>query len=242
MTLNKNVTNKNRDAVIAELQKRQAAGKLGANDAKRLSDLTGQTVAPNSGGTSINAAGINDSINTKTGQIINPDDVLGQKKTFDPTDPYWKDLYKNTYENTYGLATAHLDERQTREMEAAKQEAADRGLPYDPSNRESAYGKVTGAVTDKYNDLYQGASQQAYQAAESAYTAQGGLANQGYAAYLQGVLGISEADARAKANEIAKYGIDADTKSKMAAIAASGKKSGGSAKPAGGTSGFDVTL
>ena len=165
-------------------------------------------------------------------------------RTFDPNDQYWKDLYNTTYQNEYGLATHNLDQRKAREMEDAKQEAANRGLPYDPSNRESAYGKVIGGVNDRYDDLYGQATSQAQSAAQGVYNTQGGLVNQSFVATLQEALGISEAEARNKANEISKYGIDEDTKTKMANIKAQkqianqkssgGGNSGGSSSDSGG--------
>jgi hypothetical protein len=254
---------------IAKIQARIAAGSPYKNDQARLADLQGRTqvttqpvVNPTPPPTTETVTpGINDSMVTSTGSITNPDDVLGQNKVFDPTDPYWQDLYKNTYNTQYQLSTAGLAERQARDLEDARQIAAERGIPFDPSNRESAYGKAIGGVTDRYDDLYSQADNAATIAANSTYEAQGGLANQGFAAYLQGVLGISAAQAQAKANEIQKYGIDEDTKAKlqldstnrygidkdykakMAAVAASGKSGGGGSSSGGsGSGGFDVVL
>lgn len=59
MAINKNVNEKNKQSVIDELTRRQQNGTLGANDAKRLADLTGQQVQPNKGG-----VGQNQNINT----------------------------------------------------------------------------------------------------------------------------------------------------------------------------------
>jgi len=162
--------------------------------------------------------GVNDNI-ADTGKINNPQDLINQApKTFDPTDPYYQNLYKTTYQNNYDLATQGLDKRQSRDLEEAKSEAANRGLVYDPGNRESAYGKAVGGVTDRYDQMYQTASQQAYNAANDQYTSQGGLANQGHTAFMQSVLGISAADAAAIANGTASEAVKLDYKAKMAAI------------------------
>lgn len=233
--LNQKVTDERLGSVLATLEKRQKEGTLGPNEKRRLQDLRarstgGGVVTPNIDAT----ANIN-----PDGSFNNPQDALDEAgTTFDPNDPYWQDLYKRNYDNTYGLATAGLEERKAREMEDARQIAAERGLPFDPDNRESAYGKQIGGVNDRYDDLYNQASQQAYQAAESAYTAQGGLANQGFVAYLQSTLGLSEAQARAKALELQNKGIDKDFQAKKMAI--NKPTGGGSSGGSGGSGGFEI--
>jgi len=182
---------------------------------------------------------VNDNINDD-GSITNPEDLTNQLgKPFDPNDPFWQDLYNKTYENQYSLETRGLDERKAREMEEAKQEAANRGLPYDPGNPESAYGKALSGVTTRYDTLYANAANQATSAAQGAYAAQGGLANQSFIASLQAALGISEADARAKALEIQKYGIDEDTRTKLKAI--NKPSGGGGGGGSGGGGGFEIS-
>ena len=182
---------------------------------------------------------VNDNIQ-KDGSITDPEGLLKQApKTFDPSDPYYQNLYKTTYQNNYDLLTTGLDKRQAREMEDAKQEAANRGLVYDPGNRESAYGRAVGGVSDRYDQLYQTAGQQATNAANDQYMGQGGLANSGHTAFMQSVLGISAADAQAIANGTASEAVKLDYKAKMAAV--NKKPSGGGSsgsKDSGG--GFDV--
>jgi hypothetical protein len=245
----KELTDKKKAKVVATLQKRQEAGTLGAKDMARLAALGGTPAGtqPVTGGGVQVTPGINDSIDTSTGQINNPDDVLGQNKVFDPNDPYWQQLKGDIYQNTYDLNTRGLEDRKAREMEEARQIAAERGLPFDPDNANSAYSKGLSGVNDRYDTLYANATNSANLAANSAFETQGGLANQGFANYLQGVLGISAADAAAKANEITKYGIDEETKNriKVANIAAKASKgSGGSSSGSSdsGSSGFDVVL
>lgn len=188
---------------------KQSAGGVVRNP--KYMDQTGQTV--------------NDNIQT-TGAITDPQDLVNQAgKTFNPADPYFQNLYKDTYTNTYNLGTAGLAERQARDLEEAKQEAANRGLPYDPSNRESAYGKAIGGVTDRYDDLYKTATNQAYLAANDTYATQGGLANQGFDSFMQGVLGISQANAQAIANGTASEAVKKDYAAKMAALRKSGSPS-----------------
>lgn len=243
----KELNAKKQAKVVATLQKRQEAGTLGAKDMARLAALGGTTQQPGTGGGVQVTPGINDSIDPNTGAITNPDDVLGQQKGFDPNDPYWQETKQNIFDATERLGTQGLDARKAREMEDARQIAAERGLPFDPDNRESAYGKGIGAVNDRYDQLYSGARDQAYLAANSAFETQGGLQNQAYANYLQGVLGISASQAQAEANKHLKYGIDEDTKTKikMANIAAKASgKSGGSGGSSSGDSGggFDVVL
>ena len=182
---------------------------------------------------------VNDNIQD-TGAISDPQDLVNQAgKTFNPADPYFQNLYKDTYSNVYNLGTAGLAERQARDLEEAKQEAANRGLPYDPSNRESAYGRAIGGVTDRYDDLYKTATNQAYLAANDAYATQGGLANQGFDSFMQGVLGISAANAQAIANGTASEAVKKDYAAKMAALRKSGGP-GGSSGSGGESAGFEI--
>ena len=208
------------------------------NDADNGYGTRAQETANKLGGVKTNKKGrrvkdpnnesINDNLN-KDGSFDNPQGALDQAgTTFDPNDPYWKDLYNKTYQNTYDLATTNIDRDQARDLEEAKQEAANRGLPYDPGNAESAYGKAVGGVTDRYDAMKRTASQQAYSAAQGVYGTQGQLANQGFDANMQAILGMSAAD-------LQKYGIDKDDLTKRYAISkqGSGGKSGGG-QPAGG--------
>lgn len=256
---NPNVTAENAASIIAGLEKRkqQNQGALGINDAARLKDLKAKFPNASAGLVASGSTVAND-INGKTGAITNPDDLLSKGgHTFDPNDPYWKTLYNNTYDNAYALGTKNLDSQQAKELENQKQELADRGIPYDPAaandpNTKNQYGQAIGSINTKYQGLRDTASQQAYTAAQGVYGTQGGLANQGFAAYLQSALGISAADATAKAAEIQKYGIDEDTKAKLAAVEQSGKNASISAGASttnakiaasaalGGSGGFDV--
>jgi len=58
---------------------------------------------------------------------------------------------QSAYDSLYSTATQNLERNRLRDLEAAKQETADRGIPYDPSNPESAYGKAIGGVEDQYH-------------------------------------------------------------------------------------------
>jgi len=245
----KELNAKKQAKVLATLQQREADGKLGAKGMARLAALGGTPGQPGTGGGVQVTPGINDSIGAD-GRITNYDDILGQNKTFDPTDPYWQERRQANYDASYALNTSGLEERKAREIEEARQIAAERGLPFDPTTQgtygdpNTAYGKALNPTVARYDQMYKDAGNQATLAAQSAVEAEGGLSNQAYAAYLQGVMGLTATEAQAKANELTKYGIDKDYKAKMAAVAASGKSSGGSSGggSSSGSGGFDVVL
>lgn len=81
---------------------------------------------------------------------------------------------KNAEEATYGTLTRFYDRDQSREMEDAKQELANRGIPYDPAaaqdpNSKNLYGKTIGGIGQKYQGLKDNASQQAVLSGNAAY-------------------------------------------------------------------------
>lgn len=249
----KEISDEQTRRVIADLEARKAKGKLGAKEKERLNHLKKQAgTMPEVPGAVVPQEGltVDDNIDVSTGRINNPQDLLDQAgKLYDPNDPYWKSVYDNTYNTTYDLQTSGLEERKAREMEEARQLAAERGLPFDPTTQgatgdpNTAYGKALNPTVSRYDQMYKDATNASTLAAQSAWESQGSLANDSYIKHIQSVLGISEAEARAYANELTEKGIDKDYKAKMAAVAASSKPSGSSSgSSSGGTGGFDVVL
>jgi hypothetical protein len=77
-------------------------------------------------------------------------------------------------EATYGTLTKYYDRDMSRENEAAKQELANRGIPYDPaaaqdSNSANLYGRTIGGISEKYRSLKDDASRQAILAGNEAF-------------------------------------------------------------------------
>lgn len=77
-------------------------------------------------------------------------------------------------EASYNTLTKYYDRDMSRELEAQKQELAQRGIPYDPAaaqdpNSQSLYGKTIGAIGQKYQGLKDSASQQAILSGNQAY-------------------------------------------------------------------------
>jgi hypothetical protein len=54
-----------------------------------------------------------------------------------------------------------VERNKRRELEAAKQELAERGIPIDYANPDSMWNKATGAINQRYDDIDQAASNQA---------------------------------------------------------------------------------
>ena len=78
------------------------------------------------------------------------------------------------YDASYNEATKNLARDEARTLEEQKQELANRGIPYDPSNPSSLYGKTVGAVTERFDANRTSAANNARLAADaSAQTAQG---------------------------------------------------------------------
>lgn len=147
----------------------------------------------------------------------------------------------------YGYITKDYGQAKQRELEAAKQELAQRGIPIDPSPN-SLWSKTIQNIDQKYQSLDDQAKNQAIGAGNQTYATdaaavgtlagatqamnpnftqyQGATSNQ--AANLQQLLStISAAD-------MAKYGIDKDMQAKLKALAAA--KSGGGGGGGGGNS------
>ncbi len=98
------------------------------------------------------------------------------------------------------------------EMENAKQELANRGIPFDP-NPNSLYGRTMKQLEQKYGDLDMQARQQAIIGGDSSFGTQVGAAKTANDAFYQGVFGITDA-------ELNKYNIDENTRATLKKIAA----------------------
>lgn len=75
---------------------------------------------------------------------------------------------------TYGTLTKYYDRDMARENEDAKQEMANRGIPYDPAaaqdpNSKNLYGRTIGGIAEKYRGLKDNAAQQAVLSGNDAF-------------------------------------------------------------------------
>ena len=78
----------------------------------------------------------------------------------------------------YGDLTKNLARNKATDLEAQKQELAERGIPYTPGDTTSAYGKAIQGVTDQYTKLDEDAQNQArIQSTQDMATTEGTQAN-----------------------------------------------------------------
>lgn len=237
-----------------------------------INDKTGAINSTTATGTVMNAAAEDTSKNFAMNNPGTQTDVLGNRQdiTIDPTTGAVSrtqtaggaiSAANNAFTNAaaglgndgreraqnavYGYMTKDYGTAKAQEMEAAKQELAQRGIPIDPSPG-SLWSKSLKAIDDKYQSLDDQAKNQAVTAGNQTYatnvgavgtlgSAVGGLtpsftpyagAQSNQSANLQQLLStISAAD-------MTKYGIDQDTMVKLKQIAAA--KSGGGGGGGGG--------
>lgn len=176
----------------------------------------------------------------KDGGLKDPDAVVSNLK---PT-PDMKDLQGNidsARQGMYSYLTRNYEADKAKELELAKQELSNRGIPYSPDtaydpNTKDLYGQTIGGINRSYQDKYDQASAQAYSDSLSqgtnAFNAAVGAAGQGNDSFVNLILGMTDADLK-------KYGINKDYQAKMAAVAKAGS-GGGKASGGGGGGGFEI--
>lgn len=76
----------------------------------------------------------------------------------------------------YSYMTRNLDRQKQQDLEAAKQELAQRGIPLDPTDT-SLWGKTIGGINNRYQDLYDQANQQSIMLGNQTLGAQTGAQN-----------------------------------------------------------------
>lgn len=143
----------------------------------------------------------------------------------------------------YGYITKDYGEQKNREIAAERQRLAEQGIPDDPGDLNNPYQKLIGRIDNKYQGLYDQAKNQAILSGNSIYSTNAGVVNtlggtvQGqtpnFTPYAGGqsnsadyiinlIKTMSDAD-------LAKYGIDKDTATKLkTAKIAAGASGGGS--------------
>jgi len=117
-----------------------------------------------------------------------PNAVLSQAPAIYSTGDFQSEVQKAQDAN-YQYLTKNLGQQKAQEMEAMKQELANRGIPLDMTPT-SAYGSAIKSLEDKYTQLDQDARNQAIMAGNQTLTAQSGVNLAGREAFLQGIMGI----------------------------------------------------
>lgn len=205
-----------------------------------------------------------------TGEVTITDELGGSGKTF-------KDLAtaaasnwnpqtgrKEAEEAAYGTITKYYDRDKERELEAAKQEMANRGIPYNPAaafdpNSNDLYGRTIGAVGERYQSLKDDAQRQAILAGNQAYATNTAAQQAFLNAVMQGANQFSgswqpyqnQIDASLTDETLdlmklsadaymTKYGIDQDTYIKKKQIAAQKSSGGGSGGGSSESAGFEI--
>ena len=205
-----------------------------------------------------------------TGEITVTDELGGTAKKFkdlaDAAAQTWNNdtTRQNAESATYGTLTKYYDRDKAKEMEDAKQELANRGIPYDPAaaqdpNTKNLYGRTVGGIDQKYQGLKDTASQQAVLSGNQAYAtnvaAQQAFLNAAtsgasqfsgsWSPYQNNIDAGSTDDAKdmlalSAQQYMQKYGIDQDTYIKKKALAQANRGSGSSSSSSS-AGGFEIT-
>ena len=170
-------------------------------------------------------------------KIIDPDLVLKNMPEVPGSTNLQEDVDK-ARNAAYSYMTKDYESQKMREMEDAKQELANRGIPYSPGttydpNTKDLYGQVTGGINRKYQDLYDQAQNRAIEQGNTILGTESGVAKNANEAFMSAVLGLSD-------DQLKRYGIDKDYQSKMAAIRKSGSSSSGGGGGANTGGGFEI--
>lgn len=122
-------------------------------------------------------------------------------------------------EAAYGYTSRNYGRDKERDLAAAKQELAERGIPMDPTEG-SLWSKTLQSIDEKYQDMDMQAQQTSWQAGNDFLATQSGVAKNANDAFLAAVLGMSD-------QELKKYGLGLDYKAKIKAIQAQKSQGGG---------------
>jgi len=215
----------------------QQTDALGNMQSVTLDPTTGQTSITKTAGAGLTAAN-----NAFVGAT---NDFAGNGKT----------AAQQARDANYSYITQHYGEQKAQEMEAKKQELAQRGIPLDPSPT-SLYGRSLAQIDQKYQAMDDQAKNQSLVTGDQSYSTQAGVVstlgstvsgqNPNFTAFqggninsasnFQSLLGTMSSA------ELAKYGIDQDMIAKLKQIDANksiANKAAEAAKSSGGGGGGD---
>lgn len=121
-------------------------------------------------------------VNDKTGEINTPELISDMPKQLNS-----EEAQRKAYEANYNFMTKDLEYRKAYDLEQQKQELANRGIPYDPSNTESLYGRTLHGVNSRYDSLYNDAKNQALIAANQTASTNAGIDKGNTESFLQAI-------------------------------------------------------
>jgi hypothetical protein len=119
---------------------------------------------------------------------------------------------QGAYDSLLSSSTETFERDKARDMEAQKQELAQRGIPYDPSDPSSLYGRTVGGVNERYDGMYRQAKDAANIGADSRLSALVGANTAANDAFTQRAMAEFESQWTAMEPALAKYGIDEEKK------------------------------
>ncbi len=114
-------------------------------------NVTGPTVDPETGGVSY-------------------EELLNDIKT-----PTAADAFQKAYDANYATMTKDLQKNKSFDLEQQKQELANRGIPYDPSDPTSLYGRTVQGVNSRYDALDQEAKNASILTGNNSLATQAGI-------------------------------------------------------------------
>lgn len=150
--------------------------------------------AGQTGFNSLNPTGIND----QTGQVNS-----GQFLNNTPQLPGMNDLMgeaQKARDAGYGYLTQDFATQKQQEMEASKQELAQRGIPLDPDPN-SLYGRTMAQIDQKYRKLDDSAKQQSWALGNSLLGTEGNVGVNNYNAFVNAYLGAGQNNANSYYNQ-----------------------------------------
>jgi hypothetical protein len=163
-------------------------------------------------------------------------------------------------EATYNTLSRDFDRDEARDLEAAKQEMAERGIPYDPAaaqdpNTKNLYGRTIGGIGQSYKDLRAQAKERAVLAGNTAYATDAAARDSFIGAVTTGANTFGgqfqpyqsqsggdtkDIQALSSAAFLQKYGVDKQTYIANKQLNKSGGGGGGSGGSGGGGGGFEI--
>lgn len=185
-----------------ELSKKVAA----KADKKEADNATANQPAPDPNAPNTPVGDPNAGVDPETG-AIDPEKLLGSAYT------HWNDdraneLRNQAQEAAYSFTTKNYARDKQRAMDEAKQELANRGIPYNPAaqfdpNTKDIYGQTVGGITEHFEGLDKQARDQALLQGNQIYETETSTNRANFDSFVQAALGMSAAD-------LQKYGIDQD--------------------------------
>lgn len=179
-------------AALADMMRKRNAKKEGPADSSTPTEEANplDTRESSQGGEDVGTTGLGDTAVTIDNYIeqlfkdMKPLDLSGAPKIL--TDNDLQATRQQAYQGIYDNETKNLERRKALELEQQKQELANRGIPYNPNNEESLYGRTIAGIQDRYDKLYQDASVSANAAADERLKTLSNVNTQAYSAFLEG--------------------------------------------------------